>query len=320
MPLQPLALRAADWMMSLLVVPAALVMRRYRSVGTERLVRTTRRLRQVGIFPLRNHYYEPLFDPRELPVPLDRPRELPGLDLNVEGQLEVLRGMGFAQELRDSAFGTHRGSEPMRFAFGNGMFEAGDAEFLYQFVRSRKPGKIVEIGSGHSTRVVRGALAANEAETGVRAEHVCIEPYSNPWLEQIEGLRLVRNRLQDCAIDWSRELKAGDLLFVDSSHIIRPQGDVLKVYLDILPRLASGVFVHVHDIYTPRDYPAPLVIDKVVFWNEQYLMEALLTDSRRYEVVAALNFLKTDHFAALQRVCPFITPGSQPGSFYFRVR
>jgi uncharacterized UPF0146 family protein len=200
------------------------------------------------------------------------------------------------------------------------MFEAGDAEFLYQFVRTCKPGKIVEVGSGHSTRVVHAALAANQAESGIRAEHVCIEPYSNPWLEQMDGMRLVRDRVQDCAIDWSRELKPGDLLFVDSSHIIRPQGDVLNVYLDILPRLAPGVFVHAHDIYTPRDYPAPLVIDKVVFWNEQYLLEALLTDTKRYEVVAALNFLKADHFAELQRVCPFVTPASEPGSFYLRVK
>lgn len=319
MPLQALALRVTDRVMSLLVVPAALLMRRYRSLGTERLVRTTRRLRQLGIFPLRNHYYEPLFDPLQLSAPLDAPRELPGLDLNVQGQLAFLAQLTRDAELREGDFGG-AGDDPLRFAFGNGMFEAGDAEFLYQFVRARKPGKIVEIGSGHSTRVVRAALEANRAETGATAEHVCIEPYANTWLEQMEGVRLVRSRVQDCAIDWSRELQAGDLLFIDSSHIIRPQGDVLKEYLEILPRLASGVFVHVHDIYTPRDYPASLVIDRVVFWNEQYLLEALLTDTHRYEVVAALNFLKAGHFAQLQRVCPFLTPGHEPGSFYLRVK
>lgn len=319
MPLQPFSVRAIDWAMSLLVVPAALVMRRYRSLGTETLVATTRRLRRLGIFPLRNHYYEPLFDPRQLTAPLDQPRELPGVDLDVPGQLALLEQLTFDAELRASRFG-NAGDDPLRFSFGNGMFEAGDAEFLYQFVRARRPGKIVEIGSGHSTRVVRAALEANRAETGAMAEHVCIEPYANPWLEQMEGVRVVRSRVQDCAIDWSRELQAGDLLFIDSSHIIRPQGDVLQEYLEILPRLAAGVFVHVHDIYTPRDYPAALVVDKVVFWNEQYLLEALLTDSHRYEVVAALNHLKVEHFAQLQRVCPFLTPASEPGSFYLRVK
>ena len=319
MPSPSLALRVADWAMSLLVVPAALVMRRYRNIGTERLVRTTRRLRQVGIFPIRNHYYDPLIDPRELTEPLDEPRNLPGLDLNVQGQLDLLRALAFAAELREQGFG-QAGGDPLRFAFGNGMFEAGDAEFLHQFVRAFKPRKIVEIGSGHSTRVAHAALAANQAETGARAEHICIEPYANPWLDRMEGIRLVRTRVQDCPIDWSRELEAGDLLFIDSSHMIRPQGDVLKEYLEILPRLASGVFVHVHDIYTPRDYPAAMVIDKVVLWNEQYLLEALLTDSDRYEVVAALNFLKTDHFEALQRACPFLTRDHEPGSFYLRVK
>lgn len=316
---QSLSLRVADWLMSLLVVPAALVMRRYRNIGTERLVRTTRRLRQVGIFPLRNHYYEPLIDPRELTEPLDKPRHLPGLDLNVQGQLDFLRRLAFDAELRADRFG-EASPDPLRFSFGNGMFEAGDAELLYQFVRALKPRKIVEIGSGHSTRVAHAALEKNRAETGMAAEHVCIEPYANPWLERMEGIRVVRARVQDCNIDWSRELQAGDLLFIDSTHIIRPQGDVLKEYLEILPRLASGVFVHVHDVYTPRDYPASMVIDKVVLWNEQYLMEALLTNTARYEVVAAANFLKMDHFEAFRRVCPFVTPDSVPGSFYLRVK
>jgi hypothetical protein len=152
-----------------------------------------------------------------------------------------------------------------------------------------------------------------------RTTHVCIEPYEQPWLERLGDVKVVRKKLEDCGLDWSRELGPGDLLFVDSSHMIRPGGDVLTEYLEIFPVLQPGVVVHVHDIFTPRDYPRVWLLDEVRFWNEQYLLEALLTDSPRYEVVAALNHLKHEHFAELQRVCPYLTTSSDPGSFYFRV-
>src|SRR6202044_2663312 len=110
----------------------------------------------------------------------------------------------------------------------------------------------------------------NHSESGLRAPHTCIEPYEMRWLEQFEEVNVLRDRVEDSGIDWAKELDRGDLLFVDSSHMIRPQGDVLKEYLEIFPRLASGVYIHIHDIFTPRDYPANWIAIKVRFWNEQY--------------------------------------------------
>lgn len=74
-----------------------------------------------------------------------------------------------------------------------------------------------------------------------------------PWLETL-NLKVVRNILEDCDIEMFDKLEANALIFIDCSHIIRPQGDVLKEYLEIIPRLKSGVMIHVHDIFTPRDY------------------------------------------------------------------
>ena len=102
--------------------------------------------------------------------------------------------------------------------------------------------------------------------------------------------------------------------------MIRPQGDVLYEYLNIIPQLQSGVLVHVHDIFTPRDYLDNWIRRDVRFWNEQYLLEALLGNSARYEVVAALNLLKHEHYAELKRVCPYLESDREPGSFYFRIR
>ena len=102
--------------------------------------------------------------------------------------------------------------------------------------------------------------------------------------------------------------------------MIRPQGDVLFNFLSIIPSLKKDIYVHVHDIFTPHDYPDAWVKDQVRFWNEQYLLEALLTGSDKFEVVAALNLLKRNYFNDLQKVCPYLTLNNEPGSFYFRTK
>jgi hypothetical protein len=164
------------------------------------------------------------------------------------------------------------------------------------------------------------ALRRNLKECNVPASHRCIEPYEMGWLESCPEIEVIRKTVEDCDLDWSAELHAGDLLFIDSSHMIRPQGDVLKEYLEIIPQLASGVYVHVHDIFTPRDYLRKWVVEDVKFWNEQYLLEGLLSNGSRYEVVAALNQLKHAHYDSLKDVCPYLTPQHEPGSFYLKVR
>jgi hypothetical protein len=140
------------------------------------------------------------------------------------------------------------------------------------------------------------------------------------WLESFSEIDVIRRKVEDCDLDWSKSLGPGDLLFIDSSHIIRPQGDVLKEFLEILPQLASGVYVHVHDIFSPKDYLREWVVDEVKFWNEQYLLEALLSNSDRYQVVGALNYLKHRHFDRLNEVSPYLTEDREPGSFYIKVR
>ena len=100
--------------------------------------------------------------------------------------------------------------------------------------------------------------------------------------------------------------------------MIKPQGDVLREYLEIIPGLARGVFVHVHDIFSPRDYPDWYILKNMNFWNEQYLLEATLSNNTSYQVVAALSYLMHEDFDALQRVCPHLNPQRNPGSFYFK--
>ena len=308
-----------DLTLSLISIPAAIVLLAYRKAGSARLPWTSRVLKTIGVFPIRRHYYEPLFEHSGLSRPLSDDRDLPGIDLNVSGQLAFVSSLECSSELIEMQL-----DKPVNTATGfyldNGFFGNADADFLYQFLRKTKPFKIVEIGAGNSTKIARLALLRNSSETNITPVHTCIEPYERKWLEQLPGVTIIRRRLEDCDFDWHTELRSGDLLFVDSSHIIRPQGDVLIEYLTVFPKLASGVYIHIHDIFTPKDYLHGWVVDEVRFWNEQYLLEALLSNTSRYEVVSALNYLKHHEYELLAKACPYLTPASEPGSIYLRVR
>lgn len=304
-----------DAVAALMLFPAAWALRVVRRVGLQRLPACRRMLDIVGMTPVRNHYYEPRVDPELLQRPLSEPRLLPGIDLDLAGQLAFLDGFHWEEELADVP---REAREPLAFWMDNGSFESGDAEYFYQVLRATKPRRLFEIGSGHSTLMARRALDRNRREdSACTCEHVCVEPYEMPWLERT-GARIVRTRVETLPRAFWRELQAGDLLFIDSSHVIRPQGDVLYEYLELLPSLSPGVLVHVHDIFTPRDYPESWVLQDRRMWNEQYLLEALLGAGSDWQVVGAVNHLRHACFDRLRAKCPFLTPDREPGSFYIR--
>jgi hypothetical protein len=303
----------ADIALTPVVYAAAYLLMAIRRAGISRMPFCKRALIQVGVFPIRNHYYEPLFDSRMLRRPLDQDRDLPGIDWNVNEQLNLLKCFCFNEELKDIP--TAKVDE-LTFYINNGSFESGDAEFLYNLIRLKKPARVFEIGSGNSTLIAMKAIKNNQEEIPIyKCKHLCIEPYESPRLEKT-GVTVVRQRVEDVDKTIFSELSSGDILFIDSSHIIRPQGDVLFEYLELLPSLKDGVIVHIHDIFSPRDYLKEWVIDEVRFWNEQYLLEAFLTCNRNWKVLAALNYLHHNHFERLLEKCPFLTRDREPGSFY----
>ena len=273
--------------------------------------------RRLGVFPIIDTFDEPLFATWRLSN-LDKERSLPGLDFNVEEQLAWLARFHYQDELLEIPL-VAPADEPI-FHYRNGFFEAGDAEYLYSLLRTIKPRKMVEIGSGYSTLMAAKALAANRREDPTHAcRHVAIEPYANPWLEKID-LTLIRERVETVAPELILDLEAGDVLFIDTSHIIRPQGDVLFLLLEILPQTPPGVFVHVHDIFTPWDYPSEWLVDRNRFYNEQYLLEAFLSVNQDFRIIGALNFLKQKHPSELFARCPILAsnPGSRPGSLWMQ--
>lgn len=258
-------------------------------------------------FALRGtHYYEPTYRLSDLPVDSAAPRNLPGLDLRGDEQLSLLSQFAFGAEMHD---------------FPERAYTFGDAASLYSMIRHFRPAKLIEIGCGQSTTVAIKAHAANRADPlPSLCEHTCIEPYEMPWLEET-GLPIIRKRVEDVPLEVFEALGENDILFIDSSHVIRPGGDVLYEYQQIIPRLKSGVLVHVHDIFTPRDYPENWLRQERRLWNEQYLLETMLAHNPRYAVMLTTNWLKHEHWDAYARAFPIVQdkPSHNPGAFWFRV-
>jgi len=303
----------ADVVASPFVLAAGVLLRLVRQAGVQNLPASRKALHAARVFPVRDHYYEPQFDFAP-DVDFASERSLPGINWNERRQLELLDRMTFAAEL--APFVGRR--EPPEYGFDNNQFGAGDGEYWYQLIRALKPRRIFEIGSGNSTLVARKAIERNrQDEPTYSCKHVCVEPYEMPWLEKT-GVTVVRQKVEDLRADFFADLQSGDVLFIDSSHVIRPHGDVLCEYLQILPTLNVGVIVHVHDIFSPRNYPKQWLVDDVRFWNEQYLLEAFLTHNDRWEVVGALNYLQHRHREKLAKVTPHLPKHGEPGSFYLR--
>jgi hypothetical protein len=178
----------------------------------------------------------------DVPVP-----ELEGLFRAAEPEmLDLLNRMG---ELKPVWEG-FKGAEPPMPRWEQSWFPGLDGAAAYTLVRERRPGRILEIGSGHSTRFLAKAVA----DGNFPCEITCIDPAPRASLRALD-IRFIGATLQETAISELPALRAGDVLFVDSSHLALPGSDVELIFSRLLPRLPEGVLVHIHDILLPDAYP-----------------------------------------------------------------
>jgi predicted O-methyltransferase YrrM len=305
-----------DVLISIFIIPSALILLKYKKRGPNNHPLATSILRKIGLFPIRDHYYDPQFIFNDDGKNLANDRNLPAINLNELEQLKFIKKLKYTEELR--SLNLKEESKNYGFKIKNGSFENGDAEIYYQILRHIKPKKIFEIGSGHSTQICLEAIKKNKEESGIDTNLTCVEPYENKWLEKL-GINIIRKKIEDIDLDWSNELNAGDVLFIDSSHIIRPQGDVLKIYFEIIPMLKPGVIIHIHDIFTPKNYLKTWLVDYLRLWNEQYLMESMLMNNNKLKVLLATNYLKNHYYEEFKLCCPYMNDSIEPSSFYIEV-
>jgi predicted O-methyltransferase YrrM len=306
-----------DIILSFLLIPASFLFLIYKKRGPKNAPMATRIIKKIGIFPIIDHYYDPQFkfSSKEIKS-LNANRKLLAIDFNINKQLNFLKTLTFKNEL--IALNLLNDSNKSDFYINNGSFEAGDADFYYQIIRHFKPKKIIEIGSGHSTKLALIAINKNIEESKINTKIISIEPYENRWLENL-NIKVLRKKIENVNFDWHKQLSKNDILFIDSSHVIRPNGDILKIYLEIIPQLKSGVIIQIHDIFTPKNYLNSWLLEDVRLWNEQYILEALLINNSKIEIISALNFLKNNYFNNLKNCCPYLTNDKEPASIYLRI-
>ena len=285
--------------------------------------------------------------PWPIPEPDDpiwsRRSELVGVNFDLDAQLAFVR-----ESLADYIKEFDRDIRGGGYNVWNNLYQAGDAHILYALLRHLRPKQVLEIGSGNSTIVASAAMAANGRD-GSPGELVAVDPFptialdAQPTLtkeggaqgvlvevpgreEPIEGLtRLERVDCRELPFERFEALEAGDVLFLDTTHIVKFQGETNWLYLEVLPRLKPGVWVHCHDTFLPYEYPW-YYFHLAGFLAEQYLLQAFLTGSD-WRVEIALGALFRDRKEELLELIPSLdeaVPGVPllktwiPCAFWFR--
>jgi hypothetical protein len=239
----------------------------------------------------RSDYYSALNDLRFLEANRDlwHDRPLPrGIAWDFDAQIALLRRIsGRLEELRDVPWDAP--ADRPAYHWDNDFWRGADALVQYALVRELKPARVVEIGCGWSSLLLARALEANASETAGAAVVEQIEPY--PRRELLAALpeqwTLHETILQRAPTRLFEELRENDICFYDGSHVSRTASDVNWFFFEVLPRLAPGVVVHLHDIFWPADYPDEWIFERGQTWNEQYLLQAFLMGNDAWEVLVA---------------------------------
>ena len=262
------------------------------------------------------HFYQSVPDTRTLTGTIwSKPGGLAGVDMNEAAQLDLLRNVFPRFRTEYEAIPRSAPGKLGEFYFDNGLFSGTDALVAYCMVRHFQPRLIIEVGGGFSSLITAQAAVKNKSSS-----LVCIEPFPRDFLVAgFPGLAsLVQKPVQDVELDFFSKLESGDILFIDSSHTVKIGGDVNYLFLEVLPRLKSGVIVHVHDILFPFDYYREWVLDERRFWTEQYLLQAFLAFNSAFEILICNSYLGCYFPEELKTCFPHAPWWTCGGSFWMR--
>lgn len=251
----------------------------------------------VPAFP-NGHYYSPVVDLAELQRDrarvFDRSRRITDVDLREASQLSLLAEL--ASHYTTLPFKPSR-SPGVRYHYDNPMFGYSDAVIYACMLAHRQPKRVVEIGSGYSS-----ALLLDMRDNGLCGEVEC--HFIDPNPERLERLlrpedaastTVHRERIQDVPVSMFAALEAGDILFIDSSHVAKGGSDLCYEIFEVLPSLAPGVAIHFHDIFYPFEYPEDWFFQENRSWNEAYMLRALLAGTQLYHILLFGDFLHRFH-------------------------
>ena len=257
------------------------------------------------------HFYSPVPDLEEIEAQTDRlfgpGRELPGVELHVAEQLELFRTL--AALAREAPLPVAPG-ETARYGVDNPNYGIGDASMLQAMLRNLRPAHYLEVGSGYTTAL---ALDTNERYLDGAMTVTAIEPHPELLrgvLRADDRVEVLSEPVQSVPVERFRALGPGDVLFLDCSHVLKTGSDVQHLYTNVLPVLAAGVHVHVHDVFWPFEYLRHW-IEAGRAWNEAYLLHAFLLFNDAFEIVLWNHYLAVEHRDVIAAELPqmLATPG-----------
>lgn len=290
-----------------------LTRRRLRDAGKRALHKGFVAGQRLGVDVLPRHYYSQIPDIAELrrEHAWRRPygmHAIRGSDL--EGQISRARE-ACPPELsaRLPELDVHATACAANGAVGYGRAEA---DFLFCWIATHRPPRVVQVGCGASTHVILRAAAEVDHAVEIR----CVEPYPNEMLLGLardRRIELIPHPAQELPASELADLVAGDLLFIDSTHAVRPGGEVPRLVLEVLPQLAPEVNVHVHDIVFPYDHGPGVLEEDLFFWGESLLLQAFLTGNAHCQLEVSLSMLHHRAPEVLQELLPGYRPLSMSG-------
>jgi Methyltransferase domain len=271
-------------------------------MGTKDLLfKTFRRLDRAGLHALPKHYYSPVPDCSWLEDnrPLWTGRSsLTGIAWDLPAQFAWLKDVCEPYYSEVAGLGSYRALAESGSGPGFGEIES---QVLHCFMRRFAPGQVIEIGSGVSTLCMLEAARLNQGDGKPFSKITCVEPFPNDKLRGRTEIELIPQLCQQVPLTVFDRLSSGDLLFIDSTHAVKIGSDVLRIYLEIIPRLAPGVFIHIHDIYLPYAYPRT-VFTRPWWWQETAMLMTLLINNPKLAVLACESALHYDYSEQMQKV------------------
>lgn len=265
------------------------------------------------------HYASPIPNLTEALEELEREKgltEIPGIDLNFNGQSEVVKKL--APIVQTIPYEDKR-SDQFRYFFENSMFQHSDGSILYGIINLVEPKRIIEVGSGFSSAIM---LDINERKEKERMKLTFTEPYPERLNSLIssndkQNVIIIEKKIQDIDLKIFNELEENDILFLDTSHIAKTGSDVTYWTFNILPRLKKGVLIHIHDIFWPFNYSEQWIKNEKCY-NEAYLIRAFLQFNETFEIFLFNSYLKSVHTEFFNSSFPSLIEHHGGGSLWLR--
>ncbi|REE81997.1 methyltransferase family protein [Lutibacter oceani] len=252
------------------------------------------------------HYYSPIVSIEEIKKReneiwnCERIDSIDGINLRTKEQIKLISH--FNKFYSDIPFKKTRNKET-RYFFENGLYSYTDGIILYSMIRYIKPKQIIEVGSGFSSSVM---LDTNQFFFDNQIKLTFIEPYPERIYSLLkeddkDSSNIIVDFVQNIDIEVFKQLDKGDILFIDSSHVVKTGSDVHFILFEILPKLKEGVYIHFHDIFYPFEYPKEWVY-KGRNWNENYFLKAFLMYNNDFQIEIFSNYLHTNYEEAFKNM------------------